>query len=72
MPLTKEYLRYKPNGNFNIITSNQWNPALVNLQGQEGRFLAVGACEEIIIWDLKIGEKVFSKFIDKLCILFNL
>lgn len=59
MPLTKEYLRYKPNVNFNIIASRGCRPALVNLQGQEGRFVAVGACEEIIVWDLQIGEKVF-------------
>lgn len=57
MGLTKDYLRYVPAGNFNIISSNNCNAVFVILQGQIGRFIAVGACEHIIIWDLRLGEK---------------
>ncbi|VEN48491.1 unnamed protein product [Callosobruchus maculatus] len=57
MGLTKEYLRYIPGGNFNIIASQSCNVAFVTLEGQEGRYVAVGACEHIIIWDLRLGEK---------------
>lgn len=57
MGLTKEYLRYVPAGSFNIIVSPSSNLTFVTLDGQEGRFVAVGACEHVIIWDLRLGEK---------------
>ncbi|KAL3284711.1 hypothetical protein HHI36_018859 [Cryptolaemus montrouzieri] len=57
MGLTKQYLRYIPAGNFNIIASSTCNVVFVTLESQEGRFIAVGACEHIIIWDLRLGEK---------------
>ncbi|XP_066151518.1 WD repeat-containing protein 3 [Euwallacea fornicatus] len=57
MGLTKDYLRYIPAGNFNIISSQNCNAVFVTLQGQIGRFVAVGASENIIIWDLRLGEK---------------
>ncbi|KOC59058.1 WD repeat-containing protein 3 [Habropoda laboriosa] len=57
MGLTKQYLRYVPAGNLNIIVSSSCNIAFVTLQGQEGRFVAVGACEHVFIWDLRLGEK---------------
>ncbi|XP_072390912.1 WD repeat-containing protein 3 isoform X2 [Diabrotica undecimpunctata] len=57
MGLTKQYLRYVPSGNFNIIATQSCNVCFVTLEGQVGRFLAVGACEHIIIWDLRLGEK---------------
>lgn len=57
MGLTKQYLRYVPAGNFNIIASPKCNVAFVTLEGQEGRFVAVGACEHIFVWDLRLGEK---------------
>ncbi|XP_043500051.1 WD repeat-containing protein 3 [Polistes fuscatus] len=58
MGLTKQYLRYVPSGNVNIIASSRCNVIFVELEGQEGRFVATGACEHIIIWDLKVNEKV--------------
>lgn len=68
MGLTKDYLKYVPAGNFNIIASQNCNVIFVTLDGQEGRFVAVGASENIIIWDLRLGEKVtiYLKFIFKL------
>lgn len=58
MGLTKQYLRYSPSGSFNIIASPGCNVVFVVLNGQEGRYLAVGASEDIIIWDMRLGEKV--------------
>lgn len=57
MGLTKQYLRYVPSGKFNIIASAGCNVVFVTLEGQEGRYLAVGASEDIIIWDMRLGEK---------------
>ncbi|XP_034249502.1 WD repeat-containing protein 3 [Thrips palmi] len=57
MGLTKQYLRYTSAGNFNIIASLSCNAVFVVLQGQEGRFVAVGGCEDVIVWDLRLGEK---------------
>ncbi|KAH1004388.1 hypothetical protein HUJ04_004145 [Dendroctonus ponderosae] len=57
MGLTKDYLRYVPAGNFNIISSANCNVVFLTLQGQIGRFVAVGAAEHILIWDLRLGEK---------------
>lgn len=57
MGLTKQYLRYASSANFNIIASPSCNAVFVVLQGQEGRFVAVGGCEDVIVWDLRLGEK---------------
>lgn len=57
MGLTKQYLRYSAAGNFNIIASLSCNAVFVTLQGQEGRYVAVGGCEDVIVWDLRLGEK---------------
>lgn len=61
MGLTKQYLRYVAAGNLNIIASPSCNIVFVTLQGQQGRFVAVGACEHVFIWDLRLGEKVMYK-----------
>ena len=58
MGLTKQYLRYVPSGNLNIIASPKCNVIFVTLEGQVGRFVAVGACEHVVIWDLRLKEKV--------------
>lgn len=58
MGLTKQYLRYVHEGTFNIIASPNCNIAFVTLKGQEGRFLAAGASEDVIVWDLRLAEKV--------------
>lgn len=61
MGLTKQYLKYAPAGNVNIIASSQCNVIFVTLRGQEGRFVASAACEHVYIWDLRLGEKVMIK-----------
>ncbi|XP_068631733.1 WD repeat-containing protein 3 [Battus philenor] len=57
MGLTKQYLRYAPSGTFNIIASADCNSTHVSLNGVSGRYVAVGACEHVIIWDMRLGEK---------------
>lgn len=41
----------------NIIVSPACNLVFVTLQQQEGRYVAVGACEHVLVWDLRLGEK---------------
>ncbi|CAB3253596.1 unnamed protein product [Arctia plantaginis] len=57
MGLTKQYLRYVPSGTFNVIASGDCNCIHVSLNGISGRYVAVGACEHVIIWDMRLGEK---------------
>ncbi|CAG9584478.1 unnamed protein product [Danaus chrysippus] len=57
MGLTKQYLRYVPSGTFNVIASPDCNSTHVTLNGVSGRYIAVGACEHVIIWDMRLGEK---------------
>lgn len=59
MGLTKQYLRYAPSGIFNVIASPDCNCTHVTLNGVSGRYIAVGACEHVIIWDMRLGEKVY-------------
>lgn len=59
--LTKQYLRYVPAGNANIIVSPQCNVVFVQLQGQESRYVAAAACEHVYIWDLRLIEKVILR-----------
>ncbi|OAD59414.1 WD repeat-containing protein 3 [Eufriesea mexicana] len=66
MGITKQYLRYVSAGNLNIIVSSSCNIVFVTLQDQEGRFVAVGACEHVFIWDLRLGEKAQVLSGDKL------
>lgn len=68
MGITKQYLRYAPLDTFNVITSSNSNIAFIVYQGQEGRYVAVGGCENVFVWDLRLGEKViynadFSSFL---------
>lgn len=62
MGLTKQYLRYAPSGTFNVIASGDCNCIHVALNGVSGRYIAVGACEHVIIWDMRLGEKVRQGF----------
>lgn len=53
MGLTKQYLRWEPAGNFNIIANQKCNSVFVNLNNVDGRYLAVGAAENVLIWDMR-------------------
>uniref|UniRef100_A0A8D8LZD4 WD repeat-containing protein 3 n=1 Tax=Cacopsylla melanoneura TaxID=428564 RepID=A0A8D8LZD4_9HEMI len=57
MGLTKQYLRYVHDGSFNIIANPNCNVVFVTLKNQEGRFLAAGASEDVVVWDLRLAEK---------------
>uniref|UniRef100_A0A671RRF1 WD repeat-containing protein 3-like n=1 Tax=Sinocyclocheilus anshuiensis TaxID=1608454 RepID=A0A671RRF1_9TELE len=59
MGLTKQYLRYVASAVFGVIGSQKANIAFVTLRGGEkGRYVAVGACEHVFIWDVRKAEKV--------------
>lgn len=58
MGITKQYLRYVPLSNFNIVSHPDCNIVFVNLNGISDRFVAVGACENVIIWDLRLAKLV--------------
>ncbi|KAG5332620.1 WDR3 protein, partial [Acromyrmex heyeri] len=68
MGLTKQYLKYVPAGNANIIASPRCNVVFVKLDGQEGRFVAAAACEHVYIWDLRLGEKAQVLSGEKVCV----
>nr|CAD7572339.1 unnamed protein product [Timema californicum] len=55
MGLTKQYLSYVPAGNFNIIASAGCNVVFLTLEGQDGRFVGAAACEDVVVWDLRLG-----------------
>ncbi|XP_068122402.1 WD repeat-containing protein 3 isoform X2 [Hyperolius riggenbachi] len=58
MGLTKQYLRYAASAVFGVIASQKSNVCFVTLRGEKGRYVAVGACEHVFIWDTRKGEKV--------------
>lgn len=58
MGLTKQYLRYAASAVFGVIASLKANVCFVTLRGEKGRYVAVGACEHVFIWDTRKGEKV--------------
>lgn len=53
MGLTKQYLAYHPIGSFNIIASSNTNISFVTYDKTDGRYVAVGAAENVYIWDLR-------------------
>ncbi|KAK2721709.1 hypothetical protein QYM36_003877 [Artemia franciscana] len=60
MGLTKQYLRYVPGSVLNVIASANSNVKFIKYDGQCGRFVAVGACDNVYIWDTRKGEKFFE------------
>ncbi|KAM4700462.1 WD repeat-containing protein 3 isoform 1-T2 [Discoglossus pictus] len=58
MGITKQYLRYAASAIFGVIASPKANISFVTLRGEKGRYVAVGACEHVFIWDTRKGEKV--------------
>lgn len=74
MGLTKQYLRYVPAALFGITASTKCNIVFLDFHGTVGKMCAVGACQSVIIWDLRKGEKVsfFNSSLEFLCFLFLL
>ncbi|XP_070498516.1 WD repeat-containing protein 3 [Chironomus tepperi] len=66
MGVTKQYMRYKPTSIFNIIASSRANGIFVEFnQTSNGRYWACGAAENVLVWDLRTGEKVAELNRDK-------
>lgn len=61
MGLTKQYLRYEPYRTFGIVASQRCNVSFVNINEIAGRYLAVGGAENLLIWDLRTGEKMLQQ-----------
>lgn len=53
MGLTKQYLAYRSRGAFNIIASGRSNVNFIIFNGIAGRYAAVAAAENVIVWDLR-------------------
>ena len=58
MGVTKQYLRYTPGPLFGVVGSPKANIVFLDVRGVKGKYCAVGACEDVIVWDLRTGEKV--------------
>lgn len=58
MGLTKQYLRYAPTNILGIIAGTRCNLQSIEYKGVIGKYVAVGACQYVLIWDLKRGETV--------------
>ncbi|KAH8295281.1 hypothetical protein KR018_009558 [Drosophila ironensis] len=57
MGLTKQYLAYRAIDSFNIITSGRSNVNFAIVDKTEGRFVAAAAAENVIVWDLRLGDR---------------
>ncbi|XP_026843645.1 WD repeat-containing protein 3 [Drosophila persimilis] len=57
MGLTKQYLAYRAIDSFNIITSGRANVNFAIVDKTEGRYVAAPAAENVIIWDLRKGDR---------------
>ncbi|KAI8045050.1 WD repeat-containing protein 3 [Drosophila gunungcola] len=57
MGLTKQYLAYRAIDSFNIITSGRANVNFAIVDKTEGRYVAAPAAENVIIWDLRMGDR---------------
>ncbi|XP_013112970.2 WD repeat-containing protein 3 [Stomoxys calcitrans] len=65
MGLTKQYLAYRAIDSFNIITSGRSNINFVIYNKIEGRYVVSAAAENVILWDLRLGERVLTLRRDK-------
>ena len=59
MGLTKQYLRYVHKASFGVVTSRKGDAIIVR-SGHQGTTVASPALEDVILWDLRKGEKVRS------------
>lgn len=60
MGLTKQYLRYVQDAVFGLVAGQKSNVVFMELKGMRGRHCAVGVCEDVIIWDVRTGEKLIT------------
>ncbi|XP_053396135.1 WD repeat-containing protein 3-like [Mercenaria mercenaria] len=60
MGLTKQYLRYAAGEVFGVIAGNKSNIIFLHIVGNHGKYCATGACEDVIVWDIRTGDKYFT------------
>ncbi|XP_053957002.1 WD repeat-containing protein 3 [Anastrepha ludens] len=65
MGLTKQYLAYRPIDSFNIINSGRANVNFVTCNKIEGRYALTAAAENVIVWDLRLGNRALTLRRDK-------
>ena len=59
MGITKQYLKYAPAGlPFGVIASSNATCVFLPINDVADRFVACSACQQIVVWDTKSGEKV--------------
>lgn len=58
MGLTTQYHKYSAAGICSLVGSGKCNVVWIEYGGSKGKYCAVGACENVIIWDIKTGEQV--------------
>ena len=59
MGLTTQYHRYNASGICALVASGKCNVVWLEYGGKVGKYCTVGACENVIIWDVRTGEQVF-------------
>lgn len=60
MGITKQYLRVEASAVFGLVASQRANVVYLHAVGDKAHQVAVGACENVIIWDLHTKEKVIN------------
>ncbi|KAK3097407.1 hypothetical protein FSP39_009376 [Pinctada imbricata] len=60
MGVTKQYLRYVPGPVFGVTGSTKSDVVYLGIRGTQGKYCAVGTCEDITIWDIRTSEKFMT------------
>ena len=58
MGVTKQYLRVAPGPVFGVVASQKANIIALSGTKEQSTQCAVGACENVILWDLTTKQKV--------------
>lgn len=53
MGLTTQYHKYVAGGIFSLVASTKCNVAWLQYGSTNGKFCAIGACENVLVWDVK-------------------
>ena len=65
MPMSKQYLRVAPGPVFGVVASHKCNIlALTSDSSPTSNLCAVGACENVYVWDLNRKEKVDTHLLE--------
>lgn len=65
MGVTKQYLRVEPSAVFGLVATHNSNVVFLNAGGRASRLVAVGACERVLVWDLRTKELVHKLLGDR-------